>query len=77
MNNLEEDKVYVLSQGLCTCRVCAPTKMSKEEVERLTNLECPTGISSKWIIPDKYHEEQAKPVTCKDDSSRTHYILYC
>lgn len=80
--------IFILAGGLCHCSVCAPADMDLTEVERLTNIELPTGIESNWQF-DKDSTHFAKPrdangqpthtnpCVCETDSSRKHYLMVC
>ncbi len=66
------------SLGLCCASVCTDLT-DREEIERITNLEYPTGIDSKWEISKDTHFHQGGPMPgpCEKDPSRTHYLMEC
>jgi len=75
----ESDLVEVYRSGLAHCSVCAPKSMSREDVERYTNMNLPTGISSKWMISTdpKFATGDPNPTACERDSTRMHYLMEC
>jgi hypothetical protein len=73
-------EIEIYSQGPVACSVCAPKEMERGEVERLVNLENPTGIESRWHISDDTHfaSGHSHPGPCPDNTlTRTHYLLTC
>lgn len=58
--------------------VCAPADMDREQVERLANIESPTGLSRPWKIPDKpFSGGESNPNPCDNEEGRLHYLLCC
>ena len=75
------DKVFTTCAGLVHLRVCAPTKLSKETVEKEANAQQPTGISSRWTTKDEAdglpEGATSNPWPCNDDPDRLHYLMVC
>lgn len=79
---MEEKKVSegitIYASGIVACSVCVPHDMPREEIERLVNMESPTGISSRWAIAeDSFADGAENPHECELDTSRLHYLLHC
>jgi hypothetical protein len=49
-----EDKSKVILYHVFVCIVCVPKTYTKEQIEEFANRANPTGIQSKWYIPEKY-----------------------
>jgi len=65
--------VVVLNVSMVTMLVCVTDGTIKKEIERVANLEHPTGISSSWSVDD-----EVEPQPCKDGRpDATHYVLSC
>lgn len=75
----DEQGVLVYVSGLVCCSVCAPADMSIEEVERVVNLENPTGISSGWSVSDDetFADGTPMPAPCEKVPGRVHYLMTC
>lgn len=67
---LETRNVFLVHWALVHHIVCAPSDMPIEEVERITNRDWPTGISSQWSF-------KGIKTNCNSDKGRTHYIMEC
>lgn len=67
----------VYSNGLIHCSVCS--SLSLEETVRRTNLENPTGTSSKWELHnEKFRTGQPNPCPCNDNpETHKHYLMVC
>lgn len=79
------DDIDIYTWGLCYASVCVPRDMPRDEIERLTNLKNPTGISSPWVISTDTHfrrdkDGDVKPNPCpcsRNAESHLHYLLIC
>lgn len=76
--SIHPEGVTVYSAGICFASVCAPVGMTLAEIERLANLQVPTGVGP-WR---KSHDEafangSPNPCPCEMTSSRVHYLLSC
>lgn len=72
--------VHVIAHGVVYCSVCVPKDMSRLDIEQGTNLEIPTGISSRWKISNdkEFRTGQPNPCQCEQfPNSRLHYLLNC
>lgn len=74
-----DGQVSIVRWHLLNIIVCAPTDMSRDEVERRTNEIHPSGTTNGWIFDDgkELEADKFKPLQCADDPSRTHYVLWC
>lgn len=52
-----EDKSKVILYHVFVCIVCVPKTYTKEQIEEFANRANPTGIQSKWYIPEKYRNK--------------------
>ena len=66
----------ILKTGALSIQVCTNAKR-KKDIERLTNEKSLCGTVNSWVLDEKESKRlgQSK-VTCANDPSRTHYILY-
>lgn len=71
--------IDIYAKGLVTISVCAPADMAHEEIERLANLEYPTGIESRWTISDEatFADGSPHPGICEGNENSRHYLLHC
>lgn len=70
--------VHVYTFGLCHCSVCAPSGMSREDVEDAANVAHPTGLDHGWAISkDPFKGGEANPSPCNTDKTRMHYLMVC
>jgi hypothetical protein len=74
------ENVCVYSSGLVVCSVCAPSSLTREQVEDATNRLHPTGISSRWTISadPTFYKGGPQPGPCdQSPDERTHYLMEC
>lgn len=73
------DSIQVYSKGIVACSVCVPKDMGTNMIEKLVNMENPTGIESNWeLSEDKtFKSGHSHPCECIDDKNRLHYLLHC
>lgn len=75
------EQLIIYSKGLVSVSVCAVNELTPEQVEEMTNIEYPTGISSKWhISEDKTFKDgvSTNPCPCEEyPTKRKHYLLNC
>ncbi len=71
--------VEIYSNGIVSCSVCAPTTMSREDVEVEVNARNPSGIRSSWSISkdEKFATGETNPAPCDDSDARVHYLMEC
>jgi hypothetical protein len=76
---IDEPTLIPYASGLCCMSVCADKRLTREEIERLANLQSPTGIGSPWKISsdDHFRAGNPNPCPCNVDGSRVHYLLNC
>ncbi len=73
-------KVIVYSVGICAASACVEAGLTRKQIEKLVNIQEPTGITSKWKISrDKhFHSGQTNPCPCEEHpKKRMHYFLNC
>lgn len=74
------ESVVVYSNGIVHCSVCVPKEMSREEIERLVNLENPSGTMDGWQIDEAptFAAGSPNPGPCdKFPAERLHYLMVC
>lgn len=67
------------SIGICTASICTDIK-DRKEIERVMNVENPTGIQSDWIISEDTHflQGMSNPTVCeKQGKPFMHYLMEC
>ena len=77
MKMKKEFEIY--ARGLIYMSVCTNIADEKE-IERMANLENPTGIKSKWRIDSegKFRTGESNPHPCeKKPETHYHYLLSC
>lgn len=69
--------IHIYAVGVCYCSVCAPSDMSKEDVEIWVNTQNPTGIKSKWKISDENFNsgEENGFINICDGKETRHWLL--
>ena len=70
------EPVEVLKVGLLSIQVCALSKLSDDEIMRITNLIHPSGTTNGWCHIER-ERKGATPVDCEEHFDRTHYIIHC
>ena len=75
----ETARVEVYSVGLVCASACAPTDVSREEIEREVNAQHPTGVSSRWRISEEttFATGEPMPSPCNHGAERQHWLLSC
>lgn len=75
----DRDDAIIYSAGICACSVCAPSGMSRDELERQVNAQLPTGLSHGWQISEAatFASGEQNPCACPDAPGRMHYLLNC
>jgi len=83
----DENRVQVTNFfiGLCGMQVCAVSDATDEEILSTANRENPSGTEKGWSVVLRTKEQLQKydlsenclPVTCSDDSNKTHFLLMC
>jgi hypothetical protein len=74
-----EEELEVYNLGLIHCSVCTNIKDPKM-IEIVTNMRCPTGISSGWKIDKEpfFHTGQKNPCPCEHNpKTHKHYLMAC
>jgi len=72
--------VQVYSVGLVRASACAPADTTRDEIERVVNLEHPTGIGSRWQISEDsmFSGGEPMPAPCdQNPDGRRHWLLNC
>ena len=71
--------VFVYSNGLIFCSVCAPTDMSETEMERITNIINPSGVNLWKISEENFSDGIKNPHKCEKypNEDRLHYLMNC
>lgn len=74
-----ESDVFVYASGIVFCSVCAPENMSRSEVERLVNMQNPSGVTPWKISEERFATGEENPHKCEkyDQEKRLHYLLNC
>jgi hypothetical protein len=75
-----DDQVQLYAYGLVACSVCAPSNLTRDEVEKAVNVLHPTGIDSPWRISSnpRFHGGGEQPGPCNyEPAERTHYLMEC
>jgi hypothetical protein len=79
-----DELVTVYSQGLVYASVCAPADMDPNELERIVNMQAPTGVGSPWrISSESFADGTPNPAPCahadgaEGDDERRHWLLSC
>ncbi|MDD4026998.1 MAG: hypothetical protein PHO75_02300 [Candidatus Shapirobacteria bacterium] len=77
-NKTDELGVIIYNKGLCYCSVCVPKAMKSKDIEKITNIMNPTGITSQWKIDkENFKGGEKNPCECDTDPNRKHYLLKC
>lgn len=71
--------VQTYSVGLVCASACAPTDLSREDVERVVSLDHPTGLAHGWKISDDptFRSGHPNPCPCDQNPDRQHWLLNC
>ena len=77
---LTEEDVTIAQQHVFYLIVCAAKDATIEEIERVTNNQVPSGVSSPWkVVEGKVFTgtEIKHPSPCDEKPDRLHYELRC
>ena len=70
--------VHVYAFGLCYASVCAPARLTIDEVVAGADAEHPTGLDHGWsLASEPFKDGSPNPHVCEEDPSRRHYLLSC
>ena len=61
--------------GICHMQLCAKADVPDDELLAFANRANPSGTTLGWSTVVR--SEEGKPVQCKDDPKRTHFLLRC
>lgn len=70
-------RVETYSVGICHASACAPSEMSREEVEGAVNAMHPTGIGPWLANEPTFATGDPNPCECNTDVERRHWLLTC
>lgn len=75
----QDGAVMVYSSGLVACSVCAPSRLTIDEVEAAVNRVNPTGIESQWRVSSDptFAGGGEQPGPCEQSSGNIHYLMEC
>lgn len=72
-----DNKVQILAENVLSIQVCAAGEMSGRDVEMWLARWHPAGTTVGWRVAPEEKMTDPNPVTCADNLTRKHWVLWC
>ncbi len=71
--------IEIYAVGMVHASACALNTINISEVERIANMQYPTGVSHSWSLHDgSFKSGESNPCPCDEaPETRSHYLLSC
>ncbi len=76
--DVQPDEVVMYAEGMFSASVCAPARMTPEQVVERVNRTHPSGTEAGWQVSDDktFRTGQPMPAPCdKEPETRRHWLL--
>ena len=71
------NEVVTYAIGLVSASACVSLAASRAEVERVVNVQHPTGVGPWAIADEPFSTGEPNPCPCSDHTDRQHWLLHC